>query len=201
MARVKFICDNERCTEYDACATARKNEHEIPWGMNRRRAVMISDGMIGAEKSILVACVHCSDASCMAACPVGCPYHIEDGVVLCDRDVCIDCGYCSYAYPFGTPQFLNQGTLGVHDKMNGCTFCVGDPEKNDSEEEFEKYGRDHLVEGKSPLCAEVCSTKVLLDGDGDVISDILCNRVTKCGKGAESFGRGTAYGDTQGEDG
>ena len=48
--------------------------------------------------------------------------------------------------------------------------------------------------GKLPLCAEMCSTKALLGGDGDVISDILRNRVMKRGKGADLFGWGTAYG-------
>jgi len=72
MARMKFICDSERCIECNACATACKNENEVPWGVNRRRVVTINDGMIGAEKSISVACMHCSDAPCMAVCPVDC---------------------------------------------------------------------------------------------------------------------------------
>jgi len=58
MARMKFICDSERCIECNACATACKNEHEVPWGVNRRRVVTINDGMVGAEKSISVACMH-----------------------------------------------------------------------------------------------------------------------------------------------
>jgi formate dehydrogenase iron-sulfur subunit len=45
----------------------------------------------------------------------------------------------------------------------------------------------------------MCSTKALLGGDGDVISDILRNRVMKRGKGAELFGWGTAYGGAQGK--
>lgn len=31
MARMKFICDSERCIECNACTTACKNEHEVPW--------------------------------------------------------------------------------------------------------------------------------------------------------------------------
>ncbi|MGI4891986.1 MAG: formate dehydrogenase, partial [Janthinobacterium lividum] len=103
--------------------------------------------------------------------------------------------------PFGAPQFPRQGTFGVRGKMDKCTFCSGGPEKNGSEEEFEKYGRNRLAEGKLPLCAEMCSTKALLGGDGDVISDILRNRVMKRGKGAELFGWGTAYGGAGGAQG
>ena len=44
MARMKFYCDAERCIECNACVTACKNEHDIPWGVNRRRVVTIKDG-------------------------------------------------------------------------------------------------------------------------------------------------------------
>ena len=69
MARMKFLCDAERCIECNACVTACKNEHEVPWGVNRRRVVTIQDGKPG-ERSISVACMHCSDAPCTAVCPV-----------------------------------------------------------------------------------------------------------------------------------
>lgn len=31
MARMRFLCDAERCIECNACVTACKNEHEVPW--------------------------------------------------------------------------------------------------------------------------------------------------------------------------
>src|SRR3569623_305546 len=109
MARMKFICDAERCIECNSCVTACKNEHEVPWGVNRRRVVTINDGVVGQE---------------------------TDG----------------------------------------------------SKSEFEKYGRNRLAEGKLPACAEMCSTKALLGGDGDVIADIFRNRVMRRGKGSEVWG-------------
>ena len=81
--------------------------------------------------------------------------------------------------------------------MDKCTFCAGGPEANGSEAEFEKYGRNRLAEGKLPACAEMCSTKALLAGDGDVVADIFRNRVIKRNKGAEVWGWGTAYGSKQ----
>ena len=86
MARAKFLCDAERCIECNACVTACKNEHEVPWGINRRRVVTLNDGSPG-ERSISVACMHCSDAPCMAVCPVDCFYQNEEGVVLHSKDV------------------------------------------------------------------------------------------------------------------
>ena len=204
MARMKFLCDAERCIECNGCVTACKNEHEVPWGINRRRVVTINDGQVGAEKSMSVACMHCSDAPCMAVCPVDCFYKTEDGVVLHDKDLCIGCGYCFYACPFGAPQFPSSNAsapdgrstdwFGARGKMDKCTFCAGGPEENGSEAEFEKYGRNRLAEGKLPLCAEMCSTKALLGGDGDILADIYRERVTVRGKGSEVWGWGTAYG-------
>jgi formate dehydrogenase iron-sulfur subunit len=201
MARMKFICDTERCIECNGCVTACKNDNEVPWGVNRRRVVTVNDGIVGKEKSISVACMHCSDAPCMAVCPVDCFYRTDEGVVLHDKDICIGCGYCSFACPFGAPQFLSTGAFGVRSKMDKCTFCSGGPEANGSVAEFEKYGRNRLAEGKLPLCAEMCSTKALIGGDGDVISSIYAKRVSireSNGRhpSKDIFGWSTAYGPT-----
>src|SRR5205814_1785183 len=86
------------------------------------------------------------------------------------KDICIGCGYCFYACPFGAPQYPRVGNFGSRGKMDKCTFCAGGPEPDGSAAEYEKYGANRLAEGKLPLCAEMCSTKSLLAGDGDGIS-------------------------------
>lgn len=176
MANMKFLCDSKRCIECNGCVTACKNENEVEWGIQRRRVVTINDGEPG-ETSISVACMHCSDAPCMAVCPTDCFYQTDDGIVLHNKDQCIGCGYCLFACPFGAPQFPSDAAFGERGKMDKCTFCAGGPEEDHSAAEKVKYGSNRIAEGKLPLCAEMCSTKALLAGDAAEVSDIFRERV------------------------
>ena len=72
--------------------------------------------------------------------------------------------------------------------MDKCTFCAGGPEEIGSSDEHKKYGSNRLAEGKLPLCAEMCSTKALLAGDADVISDIYRKRVVNRGASVLDWG-------------
>ncbi len=192
MARMKFLCDAERCIECNACSVACKNEHEVPWGMVRRRVVTINDGT-PSENSISIACMHCNDAPCAAVCPVSCIYQTDIGVVLHNKDTCIGCGYCFYACPFGAPQYPRTTNFGTRGKMDKCTYCAGGPEEAHSDAELRKYGQNRIAEGKLPLCAEVCSTRSLLAGDGEIIAAIYKERVTRRGYGSGAWGWATAY--------
>jgi formate dehydrogenase iron-sulfur subunit len=185
---MKFLCDTKRCIECNGCVTACKNENDdaLEWGIQRRRVVTLNDGEPG-ENSISVACMHCTDAPCMAVCPTDCFEHTEDGIVLHNKDLCIGCGYCLFACPFGAPQFPKQSAFGERGKMDKCTFCAGGPETEaGSEEERAKYGANRIAEGKLPMCASLCSTKALLAGDAEKVSDIFRQRVVS--RGAKNAG-------------
>jgi formate dehydrogenase iron-sulfur subunit len=107
--------------------------------------------------------------------------------------MCIGCGYCFYACPFGAPQFPSSGAFNHRGKMDKCTFCNGGPEQDETQEEFKKYGRNRLAEGKLPVCAEQCATKALLGGEADVIAEIYKERVETRGYGPELWGWNIAY--------
>jgi formate dehydrogenase iron-sulfur subunit len=53
-----------------------------------------------------------------------------------------------------------------------------------------------LAEGKLPLCAEMCATKSLLAGDGEIVAQIYKERVAKRGYGSGAWGWKTAYRET-----
>ena len=134
MARLKFLCDVERCIDCSGCVVACKEGNHIPVGVNRRRVVTLNQGKPG-EKSISVSCMHCADAPCIAVCPVDAIYQRDDGVVLVSKKTCIGCGYCMAACPYDSRY--------VHPKgfVDKCTFCL------------------HRVRrGRQPACLESCPT-------------------------------------------
>ncbi len=192
MGRMKFLCDVERCIDCNGCVVACKEGHHIPVGVNRRRVISINQGEMG-EKSISVACMHCSDAPCIAVCPVDAIYQRDDGIVLVSKKTCIGCGYCFMACPFGAPQFPSGQVFGARGAMDKCTFCAGGPEETHSKEEKKLYGQNRIAEGKVPLCAAMCATKALMAGDADVVADVYRERVFTRGSGANAWGWDRAY--------
>ena len=195
MARMKFYCDEGRCIECLGCAVACEEANELPVGISRRKVVTVNEGIEGQEYSVSVACMHCTDAPCEQVCPVDCFYIRADGIVLHDKEICIGCGYCLYACPFGAPQFPKDGAFGTRGVMDKCTMCAGGPEETNSIKERELYGQNRIAEGKVPMCAAVCSTNALIVGDALDVADIYRKRVFSRGKGVVGvpYGWSTAY--------
>jgi Fe-S-cluster-containing dehydrogenase component len=90
-------------------------------------------------------CLHCVDPSCVSVCPVSAMRKDPvKGIVTNDKDACMGCRYCSYACPFGVPQFdLSQ----PYGRINKCQMC------------------EHLqAKGGFPACCDVCPTGASLFG-------------------------------------
>src|SRR3546814_4468320 len=66
------------------------------------------------------------------------------GIVGYNPDACIGCRYCSYACPFGVPQFDINRAFG---QINKCEMC-----------------RHLQAKGEIPACCDVCPTGASLFG-------------------------------------
>jgi carbon-monoxide dehydrogenase iron sulfur subunit len=70
-----------------------------------------------------VVCFQCSEAPCVAACPVEAIYRDEDKRVMIKSDRCIGCRMCFAACPFGAMGFDQD-----RGRAFKCDHCGGDPE-------------------------------------------------------------------------
>jgi len=86
-----------------------------------------------------IACYHCLQPVCVAACPVNAiTKRDEDGIVTVDREACLgkdDCNLCLEACPYDAPQFGSEENA----KMQKCDLCI-----------------DRWAEGKKPVCVDGC---------------------------------------------
>ncbi len=142
-----------------------------------------------------MACMHCTDAPCASVCPVDCFLQTSDGLVLHSKELCIGCGYCFFACPSARrstprpPTFRRAGDGQVH-------LLRRRPRQREHAETFALYGRNRWPKGSCRLCAEMCSTKALLAGDGEMIATIYRERVLRRGYGSNAWGWSTAYPDS-----
>ncbi|MCK7497917.1 MAG: 4Fe-4S binding protein [Comamonadaceae bacterium] len=115
--------------------------------------------------------------------------------MLHDKDLCIGCGYCFYACPFGAPQFPQAGAFGLRGKMDKCTFCAGGPEARTAPRTSSRSTAATAWPRAScrpaPRCARPrrCSAATATCWPTSTASASL-----KRGKGAEVWGWATAYG-------
>ncbi|PKM11734.1 MAG: hydrogenase 2 protein HybA [Gammaproteobacteria bacterium HGW-Gammaproteobacteria-5] len=90
-------------------------------------------------------CLHCVDPSCVSVCPVqAMTKDPVTGIVDYNPNACIGCRYCSYACPFGVPQFDLNRAFG---QINKCEMC-----------------RHLQAKGEIPACCDVCPTGASLFG-------------------------------------
>jgi anaerobic dimethyl sulfoxide reductase subunit B (iron-sulfur subunit) len=89
--------------------------------------------------NLSMACNHCEKPICAEVCPTHAIVKRHDGIVLIDADKCIGCKYCSWACPYGAPQYDDE-----HGCMTKCTFCF-----------------DNIDAGLPPSCVAACPLRVL----------------------------------------
>ena len=155
-----FYFDHKRCVKCHACEIACKFWNEVDVGPRWREVVKIESGSFPnvTAMNVSMACMHCGDAPCQNACPVGAiSKRVADGIVEVDQNVCIGCGFCTWACPFNAPQLSS--TVG---KMEKCNFC-------------QTPGKERPLD-MPRACEEICPTGAILSGPMSELANV--NRET-----------------------
>jgi Fe-S-cluster-containing dehydrogenase component/formate-dependent nitrite reductase membrane component NrfD len=142
-----FVIDHSRCIGCHACTVACKAENDVPLGKFRTWVKYVEHGDFPQVRRsfAVLRCNQCSDAPCVAICPVRALGKRPDGIVDIDPDRCIGCKSCLQGCPYDA-LYINEDT-GLAEK---CHFCA------------------HRTEiGLAPACAVVCPTEAIIPGDFD----------------------------------
>ena len=139
--RMAILYDSSKCIGCKMCEKACVKENNLlsteiqPGELSKTCWTTIKSTKNDKGKNLLLKrqCMHCTDASCTAVCPTGAAAHHGEYVEI-DQDVCIGCGYCEEACPFGVPH--KDPPKGTAQK---CTFCI-----------------ERIKSGLEPICTEAC---------------------------------------------
>jgi Fe-S-cluster-containing dehydrogenase component/formate-dependent nitrite reductase membrane component NrfD len=147
VTRLAFVLDQRKCIGCHACTVACKVEHGTELGVFRTWVKYVETGTFPESRRhfSVLRCNQCTDAPCVAICPVTALYKREDGIVDFDSTRCIGCKACMNACPYDALHIdPNEGTAAK------CNFCA------------------HRVDqGMQPACEVVCPTAAIVSGDVD----------------------------------
>lgn len=153
--QLAFYFDSSSCSGCKACQIACKDRNQLEIGRLWRRVYEISGG--GWQQQghawvsgvfayhLSISCNHCQAPVCVEVCPTAAMTKRKDGIVVVDPGRCMGCQYCSWACPYGAPQFDQ-----ASGKMTKCNFCV-----------------DQLEAGLPPSCVAACPMRALDCGELD----------------------------------
>jgi tetrathionate reductase subunit B len=177
--RWAFVVDLRRCTGCHACSVACKSEFNVPLGAFRAAVYEEFYGKYpNSEKLFLPRlCNHCEGNKedevppCVKVCPefpkgrkkfttaggktiryrYGATFKRPDGLILWDNELCVGCGKCIEACPYGARNWdksLLSGKDKTKNAITKCTLC-----------------QHRIDQGVVPACVNICPGKARHFGD------------------------------------
>lgn len=137
-----FVFDQDKCSACSACMMGCMDQNDIDLAAGDQCFRKTYDNELKLKDGsnycvyISAACMHCTDAPCIAACPVGCiSKDPETGFTVYDNTNCIGCKSCAMSCPFGAPRY--RASDGKMVKCDGCN--------------------ERVKNGMKPACVRACS--------------------------------------------
>lgn len=187
--RYGLLIDLRKCVGCASCQVSCKMEHALPIGRFRAKVDIAEVGAYPTAKRFFFPklCNNCENPTCVAPCPVkGATYKRDDGVVVIDKKLCIGCGKCIKACPYGARYFHPN----IPVKNDPAKFAKdvaevrGKKAKDLRVADKCDYCSNRLAEGiEEPACVRNCVGKARVFGDlNDPNSEI--SRLVKAEKTA-----------------
>lgn len=137
-----FVFNPDLCSSCSSCVIGCMDQNDfdpesgdLPFRKTFQNEIELADGS-HYSAYISAACMHCVDAPCIDACPVGClSKDPETGFTVYDNTNCIGCKSCAMACPFGAPRYRKSDG-----KMVKCDGC-----------------NERVKAGLKPACVKACS--------------------------------------------
>lgn len=173
MTRLGMVIDLDRCIGCWACAVACKMENSVGEGLWWQRVETIGGPSIDTSAGVFPQvskhyqprnCFHCADPPCLPVCPTSAITKRADGIVELDPVLCIGCGRCEPACPFGAIEMnpvdpvLPPGLEGGHGAREVAPRKAGVAEKC-------SFCAHRVDQGLEPACVKACPTDAIAFGD------------------------------------
>jgi tetrathionate reductase subunit B len=177
--RWAFVVDLRRCTGCHACTVACKAEFNVPLGAFRTAVYEEFHGKYPHSGKFLLPrlCNHCEGNKddkippCVKECPEypkdrrkfttsggktiryrgGATYKRPDGLILFDNSLCVGCGKCIEACPYGARNWNKLLLAGKDKTKNAITKC--------------SLCQHRIDQGVVPACVNICPGRARIFGD------------------------------------
>ncbi len=160
MAQLAFYCDKTRCMSCNTCTVACKDWNQLNPGLVNWREQFTYE-TAGGFFALSLACNHCENPACMAACSAkAIVKDPNNGVVTVNREKCVSIKACIKACPYAKPMLADDkqepkklSQWKIAHPMQKCTMCS-----------------DRLAENDKPACVKACVGRAL---DLDTVENIM----------------------------
>jgi Fe-S-cluster-containing dehydrogenase component/CRP-like cAMP-binding protein len=133
VARSMLVIDDEACVRCGHCSWSCAQAHDdgVSRLVRRGEKVVVRDAAEGTTRALIVpaSCQHCKHPACMLECPTGAIGRDVRGDVFVHEDLCVGCGQCVKACPWGSvqmaPRGSGEGRVAV--KCDACRDRTGGP--------------------------------------------------------------------------